>query len=86
VKREAYLLSKIVGHLAPQKEELWESASAIISGRDWDVGRARIFVCWISGGSEGGQIEEQGHKFCVLEEPLLKPVCYQSLARFSIRY
>jgi telomere length regulation protein len=63
VKREACLLSKIVGHLTVQMDELWESASAIILGRDWDVGRARIFVCWVSGGSEGGQIDDQGHKF-----------------------
>lgn len=61
VKREAYLLSKIVGYLTPQKEELWESAIAIISGRNWDVGRARIFVCWVSGGSQGGPVDEQGH-------------------------
>ncbi|KAF8232355.1 telomeric DNA binding protein [Tricholoma matsutake] len=59
VKREAYLLSKIVGYLTPQKEELWESAIAIISGRNWDVGRARIFVCWVSGGSQGGPVDEQ---------------------------
>jgi telomere length regulation protein len=86
VKREAYLLHKIVGHLTPQKEELWESASAIISGRDWDMGHARFFVCWVSGGSEGGRVDEQGYKFCPLEKLLLKSVCYQPLARFSIKY
>jgi len=61
VRREAYLISKVVGKLTPQKEELWESATAIITGRNWDLGRARIFVCWVSGGSQGGQIDEQGH-------------------------
>lgn len=59
-KREALLLAGILGHLSPEKEELWESASAIILSRDWDLGYARIFVCWLSGGSHGGKIEEKG--------------------------
>ena len=63
VKRESYLLNKIVGDLIPQKEELWESVLAIISGGRWDVGHARIFVCWVSGGSCGGQVNEQGQTF-----------------------
>jgi telomere length regulation protein len=65
VKREARLLSMIVGNLTPKKEELWESVSAIITGKDWDVGRARIFVCWVSGGSQGEQIDDQGLKLSV---------------------
>lgn len=59
-KQEASLLSGMLGPLTPETEELWESASAIILGRDWDIGYARIFVCWISGGSRGGKVEVKG--------------------------
>ncbi|KAF9466374.1 telomere length regulation protein-domain-containing protein [Collybia nuda] len=49
VKQEARLLSGLAGSIVPEKEELWELASAIILERDWDIGHARIFVCWMSG-------------------------------------
>jgi telomere length regulation protein len=62
VKREACLLSMLVGELTRQKGELWDTATAIILGKDWGVGHARIFVCWISGGSQGGKTDEQGRK------------------------
>lgn len=60
IKKEAQLLSGITGHITPDKEELWESASAIVLGRDWDVGQARVFVCWLSGGSRDGRVNKQG--------------------------
>lgn len=60
VKQEASLLAGMLGPLTPEKEELWESVSAIILGRDWDIGYARVFVCCISGGSRGGKVEEKG--------------------------
>jgi telomere length regulation protein len=60
VKREARLLAGLTGPLTPEKEELWESALAIMLGRDWDIGYARIFVCWISGGPLRGKIDAKG--------------------------
>ncbi|KAJ6623438.1 telomere length regulation protein-domain-containing protein [Mycena sp. CBHHK59/15] len=51
VKREALLLRGLVGPFPSAKEdvELWESISAVVLGRDWSEGHARIFVCWASG-------------------------------------
>ena len=86
VKREACLLNNIIGYLTPQKDELWESASAIILGKGWDVGRARIFACWVSGGSLGKGVDEQGHGYCPLQELLLNLARYQSLVHLSIKY
>lgn len=86
VKREACLLNKIIGYLTPQKDELWETTSAIILGKSWDVGHARIFACWVSGGSLGKRVDENGHKSCPLERFVLNLTSYQSLAHLSIKY
>ncbi|KAF8061522.1 telomere length regulation protein-domain-containing protein [Lyophyllum atratum] len=69
VKKEARLVNGITGNVTPEKEELWEAALAIILGKDWDVGHARIFVCWLSGGSQDGKVHENA--LSVLIESIL---------------
>ncbi|KAJ7219093.1 telomere length regulation protein-domain-containing protein [Mycena pura] len=49
VKREALLLLGLVGPVAADDPELWESIVTVILSREWGEGHARIFVCWISG-------------------------------------
>ncbi|TFK42888.1 telomere length regulation protein-domain-containing protein [Crucibulum laeve] len=56
VKEETQILSEVVGCVTPDKEELWETATSLIIGRDWDEARARIFICWVSGGSMDGKV------------------------------
>ncbi|GLB35344.1 putative telomere length regulation protein [Lyophyllum shimeji] len=58
VKDQARLLDGLTGRITPEKEELWESALAVIVGKDWDIGHARVFVCWLAGGSHGRQVDE----------------------------
>ncbi|KAF5386639.1 hypothetical protein D9615_001839 [Tricholomella constricta] len=59
VKNKAKFLNGITGSITPEKEELWESTIAIIQGKDWDIGQARVFVCWLSGGSQAGRVNEK---------------------------
>ncbi|KAJ8078609.1 telomere binding protein [Marasmius tenuissimus] len=47
VRREARFLHEICP-LHNENQELWECASSIIVHREWDEGRARIFVGWLS--------------------------------------
>lgn len=48
VKQQAVILDRLIGGPA-QSSELWDTVSGIIMGREWDEGRARIFVCWVAG-------------------------------------
>ncbi|RDB24234.1 DNA replication checkpoint protein tel2 [Hypsizygus marmoreus] len=59
VKRDALVLNGITGYLTPENAELWESACAIVIGKDWDIGHARIFVCWMCSASRSGRVNEQ---------------------------
>jgi telomere length regulation protein len=49
VKREAYMLRKIVGPLNSRSKELWVNLLAVVLNREWDEGFGRIFVCWAAG-------------------------------------
>jgi telomere length regulation protein len=59
VKREATLLKRLAGRLSIENGELWECVTALILSRDWDVGRARIFICWLAG-CDGDDVNEEG--------------------------
>ncbi|KAG5644996.1 hypothetical protein DXG03_007273 [Asterophora parasitica] len=59
VKNMARLLSGMTGSVTPEKTELWECTLAIVQGRDWNVGQARVFVCWLSGGAQTGYLNEK---------------------------
>ena len=49
VKQEATLLRRLIGPLNVQNDELWECASALFLGREWNEGHGRIFACWAAG-------------------------------------
>lgn len=49
VKRESLLLRSFLGKLTTDRDDLWDAFNAVILNRDWDEGRARIFVCWVAG-------------------------------------
>ncbi|KAG6919990.1 hypothetical protein DXG01_013339 [Tephrocybe rancida] len=51
VKEEANTLVGITGPVTPERDEIWETAMGIILSKDWEPSYARIFVCWLSGGS-----------------------------------
>jgi telomere length regulation protein len=59
VKREATVLKRFAGRLSVENGELWECVTALFLSRDWDVGRARIFICWLAG-CDGGDVDEEG--------------------------
>jgi telomere length regulation protein len=46
IKREAELLSGILGHHQERASDLWENAAAVILSREWSQVHARIFACW----------------------------------------
>ncbi|KAG6813616.1 hypothetical protein H0H92_009233 [Tricholoma furcatifolium] len=60
VKVEARLLNGITGSISPERDEVWETVLGIVLGKEWDAGLARIFVCWISGGSSGESPNKKG--------------------------
>ncbi|KAK7693186.1 hypothetical protein QCA50_002752 [Cerrena zonata] len=49
VKKEGLLLRSLLGKLSTDRDDLWDAVNAVILGRDWDEGYARIFICWIAG-------------------------------------
>jgi telomere length regulation protein len=63
IKSDAALLAGLVGEITPEKEDLWQIATGLITGsglREWPESHARIFVCWVSGMSRGAQINLKG--------------------------
>lgn len=64
VKQEAVLLHTLVSPLTSQNSELWECVSAVILGREWSEGHARIFVCWVAGA--GVRAPDKGGKYIVI--------------------
>ena len=89
VRQKARLLNGIVGSITPKKEELWESACAIITRRKWDIGMARVVVCWLSGGAGNEKVDDQGmfarpghplrsHSFCTQFSKHLSPLYWRS--------
>lgn len=59
-RRQAWLLSGILGDPTADNSGLWETATNLITGRDWDESFARIFACWVSGGSRSGKLDAKG--------------------------
>lgn len=60
VKRDASLLFELIGPLVPETQEVWDIAVPLIVERDWGEFFARIFVCWISGGFSGKEVNAKG--------------------------
>lgn len=63
VKQEASLLNGLIGLITPDKPELWEIGTNLFTNRDWPESHARIFVCWLSGGSQSTRISLKGSSF-----------------------
>ena len=60
VKQEASLLSGLIGLITPEKPDLWEIGTSLLTSRDWPESHARIFVCWLSGGSQSTRVNLKG--------------------------
>ncbi|KIM48937.1 hypothetical protein M413DRAFT_438113 [Hebeloma cylindrosporum] len=59
IKNDAALLEGLVGEITPEKEDLWQIVTSLITGsglREWPESHARIFVCWVSGASRGARV------------------------------
>lgn len=56
VKREAFLISRVLGILGGEEDEKWSSISATLLTRTWSIVKARILVCWASVSDEKGAI------------------------------
>jgi len=66
IKNDAALLAGLVGEITPEKEDLWQIATGLITGsglREWPESHARIFICWVSGASRGAQVNLKGKQF-----------------------
>ncbi|KAG6821170.1 hypothetical protein H0H93_005390 [Arthromyces matolae] len=81
VKKESHLLWGITGPVVPTRVELWESTIGIILGRDWDVGYARIIICWLFGDFGGSLSNEKGHRIRYNVDPSLL-TCATALEAF----
>lgn len=81
VKQEASLLDGLIGLITQDKPELWEIATSLLTSRDWPESHARIFICWISGGSQNTRVSLKGSSFPLLKmtvttnTPLSSPRC-----------
>ena len=63
VKQQASLLNGLIGSITPDKPELWEIGTSLLTSRDWAESHARIFVCWLSGGSQSTKVNLKGSPF-----------------------
>ena len=63
VKQEASLLNGLIGLITQDKPELWEIGTSLLTSRDWPESHARIFVCWLSGGSQNSRVNLKGSSF-----------------------
>ena len=68
VKQEASLLNGLIGLITPDKPELWEIGTSLLTSRDWPESHARIFVCWLSGGSQSTNVSLKGNSFPFLKK------------------
>ena len=68
VKEEASLLNGLLGLITPDKPELWEIGTSLLTNRDWPESHARIFVCWLSGGSQSTRVSLKGNSFPFLKK------------------
>ena len=48
VKSEALLLTRLVGNLMQDRQEIWDASLSVMISRDWNEGYGRIFVCWLA--------------------------------------
>lgn len=64
VKKQGLLLYGFMGKLSTDKDDMWDAVNAVIFGRDWSIGHARVFVCWIAG-SEHHRTEVDGKLECL---------------------
>lgn len=62
VKREARLLKALLGRFT-KDSDIVDGFSVTALGRQWSVGHARIFACWISG-TEKGKVDTEG-RYCL---------------------
>ncbi|TCD68925.1 telomere binding protein [Steccherinum ochraceum] len=53
VHSQALLLRGVFGKPGKDRGELWDAIKAVALGREWSVGHARVFACWISGVEKG---------------------------------
>ena len=67
VKQEASLLNGLIGLITPDKPELWEVGTSLLTRRAWPESHARIFVCWLSGGSQSTRVSLKGNSFSFLK-------------------
>ncbi|KDQ59511.1 hypothetical protein JAAARDRAFT_205548 [Jaapia argillacea MUCL 33604] len=60
VKREAKVVRGVVGDVGGDGGgELWEVLESVVLGREWGVGRARIYVAWVAGAEANhGKVDE----------------------------
>ncbi|KAH7916002.1 telomere length regulation protein-domain-containing protein [Hygrophoropsis aurantiaca] len=57
IAREANLLCGILGSLTPESD-IWESALAVITTRNWTEAHARLFVCWVFKNSTDNEVND----------------------------
>ena len=67
VKHEASLLNGLIGLITLDKPELWDIGTSLLTSRDWPESHARIFVCWLSGGSQSTRVSLKGSSFPFLK-------------------
>lgn len=60
IKQEASLMNGLIGSVTPDKPELWEIWTSLLTSRDWAESHARIFVCWLSGGLQSTKVNLKG--------------------------
>ncbi|KAI0816063.1 hypothetical protein BC628DRAFT_1150836, partial [Trametes gibbosa] len=58
VVREAWLVKNLFGPLHKDNSELVDCFAAVIFGRNWDEGHARIFACWAAGAQKDDRDRE----------------------------
>lgn len=63
IKHEATFLQILVGKLDAKKDaNLWHVATSLMLSKEWKESDARIFVCWVSGGSVGTMVNVNGER------------------------
>lgn len=66
MKREARLLKALLGRFT-KDSDIVDGFSVTAIGRQWSVGHARIFSCWISG-TEKGKVDTEGESTVLVRE------------------
>ena len=71
VKRDAVLLRDLVGRPTKDNAEILGAVCAIVLGREWNEGHARIFACWFSGAQKGRADSEGMQSFSLVPTALV---------------